>query len=96
MQNCRFESASNTACITVREIMAGTRPILEAHRDADGDWQFLPGVEVGEADAMVVSLKELLERDESVAEVADMKPGSLPPGRPTLHLGSTGKQDRDE
>jgi hypothetical protein len=56
MQNCRFESASNTACITVREIMAGTRPILEAHRDADGDWQFLPGVEVGEADAMVVSL----------------------------------------
>lgn len=77
MQNCRFENASNTACITVREIMAGTRPILEAHRDADGDWQFLPGVEVGEADAMVVSLKELLERDESVAEVADMKPGSF-------------------
>ena len=40
MQQWPFESAATTPCLTVRDVMAGTRPILEAHRDADGTGNF--------------------------------------------------------
>ncbi|MDM0056839.1 hypothetical protein [Variovorax fucosicus] len=75
MQQWPFDSPATTACLAVRDVMAGTRPILEVHRDPDGDWQFLPGVEVSEADAMVVSLAEVLQLDESLVAVADLPPG---------------------
>lgn len=40
MQKWPFESAPNTAGITVRDVMSGVRPILEAHRDDDGTGSF--------------------------------------------------------
>lgn len=70
--------------------------LVSAHRDDGGDWQFLPGVEVSEADATVVSLAQVLERDHSVALVADLKPGFFairPSSTEPLHLQQSASND---
>lgn len=71
-----FDDPPNVATITVRQIIDGGAPILLVRHDADdGCWQFLTGGVVDMADAMVVSLREISERDPTVAELADLQPG---------------------
>jgi hypothetical protein len=57
--------------------MEGRRPILTVYHDADdGLWQFLDGRDSpNEKDAVILCLKEVLELDPSVKELADLPLG---------------------
>ncbi|MDR3296044.1 MAG: hypothetical protein LBT26_09500 [Clostridiales Family XIII bacterium] len=70
-----FENRENAAAITCTHVLKKGQPILYAYHDEDDDWQFLCGAEHGEADAMVVSLKEMYEHDPSIADLATLPMG---------------------
>jgi hypothetical protein len=71
-----FEDTPNVAAITTRPVMNGASWIaLVSHDEDDGGWQFI-GPEGADMDqAMLVGLKEVLERDGSIAELADLPLG---------------------
>jgi hypothetical protein len=71
-----FEDSPNVATITTRPVMDGTSWIaLVTHDEDDGGWQFI-GPEGAEMDqAMLVALSEVLEKDSSIAELADLPLG---------------------
>lgn len=50
-------------------------PVLLVAHDRGGDWQFLCGTTNRTEDAQVVSLGCILERDHTLAEVADLPEG---------------------
>ena len=71
-----FDDPPNVATITVRQVVEGGEPVLLVARDAeDGGWQFLTGGAFDVADGMVVSLQGMVQRDPSLAELADLPPG---------------------
>lgn len=71
-----FDSPPNVPCITVKAVMRGTSPILMAFRDSeDGGWQFLTGDPITMADAMLVSLQEIVDLDSTILQLAALPPG---------------------
>ena len=51
-------------------------PIIRVIHERDGDWQFLgDGRNFQEEDAMVVSLKEIVEYDKTVSDIINMPEG---------------------
>ena len=71
-----FEDAKNTAVITTTGVSYRHEAVcLVSHDDDDGGWQFLTGSPVTMADAMVVSLVEVISRDRSLLELADLPLG---------------------
>jgi hypothetical protein len=71
-----FEDAPNLACFTVKSIMNGTAPILLVfHDEDDGAWQMLPGGGADVSEAMIVGLKQLVQTDESLVELANLPLG---------------------
>jgi hypothetical protein len=76
MDDWPFADPPSVASITVRQIVRDGHPILLVSHDAeDGSWQFLTGGEFNVADAMLVSLGSMVERDHSLIEVADLPLG---------------------
>jgi hypothetical protein len=54
----------------------GGQPILHVtHDEDDHGWQFLGAGDAHESDATVVGLGEIVKRDPSLLEVADIAPG---------------------
>jgi hypothetical protein len=70
-----FADPENLAVITLKRILANERAILLVTHDEDGDWQFLDGRTVSEADAAVVSLKRITLLDPGITELADLARG---------------------
>ena len=71
-----FDSPPNVACLTVRSIVDGVKPILMASRDAnDGAWQLLTGDAFDAAEEMLVSLASMVDRDPTLLQLADVLPG---------------------
>jgi hypothetical protein len=71
-----FDQPPDCAVITLRSIVFGGGPILHVtHDEDDHGWQFLGAGDADEKDAAVVGLKEIVQLDPSVLEVADMPPG---------------------
>lgn len=71
-----FDDSPSVACFTVRSIIDGTKPILMvSHDEEDGSWQMLTGDAFDMAEAMLVLLKEVVERDPSLLELADLPLG---------------------
>jgi hypothetical protein len=75
MGSWRFADALNLSVFTVRQTVHGGRAVLFVSHDVDGSWQFLPGGNVSEADAMTVSLYSMISRDPSLMELADLPLG---------------------
>lgn len=68
-----FEDAPNLACFTVRSIVIGTVPIPHASHDEDGvAWQMLTSDAADMSQAMLVAIAQLIERDRTLLELADM------------------------
>jgi hypothetical protein len=65
----------NLAVITTRQVIQEGYPVLYVAHDTDGEWQFLPGGDVSVEDALVVSLESMVERDASLAGLADLPAG---------------------
>jgi hypothetical protein len=70
-----FQEGRNRAVFTTKPVLQDGCPILIVTHDQDGDWQFLCGTTNRPKDGQVVSLGCIIERDESLAEVADLPPG---------------------
>ena len=71
-----FDQARNTATFTVRSIMDGSKPILRVKHDLDDHgWQFLSGEIIRMENALLVGLGEVVSRDSSLYELADLPPG---------------------
>ena len=72
----KFKDPPNVAVFTTRQVVRDGVPVLYVSHDPDdGAWQFhsvsLPEPE----DAMVVSLRSMLDRDPTLAEVGDLPMG---------------------
>lgn len=74
----KFDDPENVAVYTTKGIMKGGKFIsYVSHDDDDGAWQFhddTPG-SVPESEAMIVSLKRMVELDSTIAELADLPLG---------------------
>lgn len=73
-----FESPPNEVAFTVRTIIDGRKPILLVSRDSeedDGAWSFLTGEPIDMSEALLVTLRTIVERDPAVTKVAALQPG---------------------
>ncbi|GAA5496374.1 hypothetical protein Rhal01_02557 [Rubritalea halochordaticola] len=71
-----FEESPNTACFTTTHVMREGAAIKLVYHDADdGAWQFFSEHFTEAEDMMVVALGQVVERDPSVAVLADMPAG---------------------
>ena len=71
-----FEDDKLTMIITTKDILEQKKPILSVWRDEeDGMWQFLSSSDVDEDEAKIISLEEIVNLDNSLNEIADLKLG---------------------
>jgi len=60
----------------MRQVMDGSEQILlVSHDEDDQGWQFIGSSDASMTDAMLVALEEVVRRDPTVIEVADLEPG---------------------
>ena len=71
-----FADPQNVAAFTSTHIFRDNHPILYvSHDNDDGSWQFHWGGNIATNDAMIVTLEEVFEYDQSIAELADLPCG---------------------
>ncbi|HTV41658.1 MAG TPA: hypothetical protein VMF08_13840 [Candidatus Sulfotelmatobacter sp.] len=71
-----FDQPRNCATFAMRQVMDGSEPILlVTHDEDDHGWQFIGSSDASTADAMLVALEEIVRRDPTVIEIADLEPG---------------------
>jgi len=72
-----FAEPKNVAVFPTTQIMRLRQPVLHvSHDDEDGAWQFHTGTpQVSEGDVMIVALSEMVERDPTICELADLPCG---------------------
>jgi len=76
ISNWTFTDEPNVMVMTTKNIINNNSPIISIWHDAgDGMWQFLDGTDVNEKDAMMVSLEEIVNLDNSVIEVSNLPLG---------------------
>jgi hypothetical protein len=77
MDDWPFDQPPNCLAFTTKRIVFEGAPILYVFHDKqDHDWQFMDGrTNLVEADAALVSMANIVERDATVLEVADLPPG---------------------
>lgn len=72
----KFLDDKNTIAITTKKIVSGQSDILlVSHDEDDGMWEFLDGEDVCEENAVVVSMFEMSQIDESINELYDLPLG---------------------
>ena len=68
----KFLDDKNTMAITTKGIVSGQRDILlVSHDEDDGMWEFLDGEDVSEENALIVSMSEMVQIDESINKLYD-------------------------
>lgn len=77
MSTWKFSDPPNVAVISTRPVVNGEQWIAYvSHDDDDGAWQFHGTSELAsESDAVLVSLRSIVERDSTVVELADLPLG---------------------
>jgi hypothetical protein len=71
-----FDQVPNVAAITTRQVLDDGLPILRVtHYSDDHTWAFGCGTTHTEADGRVISMREAVEIDPTVQQVADLPPG---------------------
>jgi hypothetical protein len=71
-----FDQAEDVAAITTRQVLEDRLPVLLVmHYQDDHSWAFLCGTTAESSDARVLSMREVLERDPTLASIADLPPG---------------------
>jgi hypothetical protein len=83
-----------------KSIVFGRQPVLRVtHNEEDGAWQFLPPGGAGHLkNAALVSLREMIERDSTLAELADLPVGWCAeresPNSPWLRRSTDARSDK--
>ncbi|WP_338288322.1 hypothetical protein [Luteolibacter sp. LG18] len=71
-----FDQSPNCATFTTSLVMREHEPITHVYHDEDDHaWQFHAADAASEDQMMIVALKEVVDLDPSVLEVADLPPG---------------------
>jgi len=71
-----FAEPPDETVVTLKSILTEGKPVLYVYRDDDDfGWQFLDGGKVRTEDAVLATLRFMLTRDPSLAELADLPPG---------------------
>jgi RNAse (barnase) inhibitor barstar len=71
-----FDQPPNCATMTSQQVIRGCEPITHAYHDeSDHGWQFFSAAGATTADAMVVTLEEIVKVDRTILEIADLPPG---------------------
>jgi hypothetical protein len=71
-----FDDPPNVATFATRPVMDGTSWIaLVCHDQEDGGWQFIGPEGADMSQAMLVALHNVLKRDATIAELADLPLG---------------------
>ena len=71
-----FDQPQNCATLTTTHVVRAGEVITHVYHDADDHgWQFHASRPATSADAMVVALREIVDLDATVLEVADLPPG---------------------
>ena len=71
-----FKDSPDLAIITTRQVLETNHPILRVTHDIEDEgWQFLCGTTDESSDARVVSLEQILKRDESLNQLHDLPLG---------------------
>jgi hypothetical protein len=71
-----FRDGRNTAVFTTRDFLEEGKPILlVTHDQDDGTWQFHTGETFPASEAKVAALDEIIFRDPSIVELADLPLG---------------------
>ncbi len=72
----KFLDDKNTMAMTTKKIVSGQSDILlVSHDEDDGMWEFLDGEDVCEENALVVSMSEMVQIDESINKLYDLPLG---------------------
>jgi Domain of unknown function (DUF4262) len=95
----KFADPPNVITFTTKQIVHAGEPILLVTHDAgESAWQFLPDGPVHIADAMIVALEQMVKRDPSLAELADLPVGWQPTrsavGEPWQRTPKDGAKER--
>lgn len=69
------DESDHKAVITTRFVLDAGSLITDIVYDDNGDWLFFGDEEVSDYDTRIVSIKEILEQDESLRHLPDMQPG---------------------
>lgn len=76
MEDWPFQNSQDSMVYTLVSIMNGKTPILLVYHDPDDEsWQFLDGAPVSNSNALAILLKDIVELDSSVADLADLPLG---------------------
>ena len=71
-----FDQAPNVAAITTRQVLEEKHPILSViHYSDDHSWAFLCGTTDRAEDGRVIGMREALNIDRTLSEIADLLPG---------------------
>ncbi len=70
-----FTDAISTGSFTTDGVLHRSLPIVHVSHDEDGDWQFLCDTPNEDRECLLVCLGCMLERDQSLALVADLPQG---------------------
>ena len=65
----------NTSVFTTKKIVVALETITTVIHDYEGEWQFLGNSDVTMEDLLMVSIKQILEIDDTIEKVLDMKQG---------------------
>jgi len=72
----RFDQEKNVAAISTRQVCVENFPILlVVHYSEDHSWAFTCGITNKSEDMLVVNMGEIVEKDSSLHEIADLPPG---------------------
>ncbi len=70
-----FHEGKNRAVFTTRPVIHDNHPILLVSHDEEGEWHFVCGTTHQTEDGLTVSLVEMVQRDPTLAELADLPEG---------------------
>jgi hypothetical protein len=70
-----FDQAPNVAAVTCKSVVAGAPILLVTHYLDDHSWAFLDGRTVELSDALVVSMKNIIDAHPDIGAIADLSPG---------------------
>ncbi len=76
MKTFKFKDEEDTIVFSSRQIINAKEPILYVSHDIeDGSWQFHNGCNVDFEQAVIVSLHEIVELDNSISQLANLPLG---------------------
>ena len=75
MSNWKFDQPENAAAFTTKEILSGSNILYVFHDIDDHGWQFFGSEAASGKNAAVVSMRSIVNLDNSVEEVAYIEPG---------------------